>query len=122
MWHGTDTLVCASGAAAPLVQLGVFGNAVVGTDERDRFEDEVVGPISSRSSLHHPGADRCNEAAVDRLPSAWRDREALEIRVLLRAREDFAAGLSFLRLLLVFNNAFLLLFCKSRPYIGQLTA
>src|SRR3954466_4184309 len=76
--------------------------------------------ISSRSSPHHPGADRSNEAAVDRRPSAWRDREALVIRVLVRAREGFEGGFSFARLLstrcllLGFNNVFLLLFCQAR--------
>jgi hypothetical protein len=74
----------------------------------------TIRTTSSRSSPHHPGADRRNEAAVDRRPSAWLDRESLAIRVLVRAREDFVRGFSFPRffstraLLLVFNNAFLL--------------
>ena len=69
----------------------------------------TIRTISSRSSPHHPGADRSNEAAVDRRPSAWRDLEALAIWVPARPRGDLAAGFSFPRLLssrwslLIFN-------------------
>jgi hypothetical protein len=69
----------------------------------------TIRTISSRSSPHHPGADRSNEAAVDRRPSAWRDREALVTCMPARLRGDFAAGFLFPRLvwspclLLVFN-------------------
>src|SRR5438270_888350 len=72
-----------------------------------------------------PGADRSNEAAVDRRPSAWRDREALPTRASVRARDDFARGFAFPRLLstrclLVFNNVFLLL--PDETCIRQFTA
>ena len=108
---------------------GIAKSAVLQIRHQKRAFDLVsvtIRTISSRSSPHHPGADRSNEAAVDRRPSAWRDREALAIRVLVRAREDFAGGFSFPRLLstrcllLVFNNVFLLLFCRTRHALASL--
>jgi hypothetical protein len=55
----------------------------------------TIRTISSRSSPRQPGADFSSEAAVDRRPSAARDLEALAMRALARAGEDFADGFEF---------------------------